>query len=66
MLRKFAQGKCVIFVDVSDRAVCGHSLAGIVGSNSAGGGARMYVSLECCMSSGTGLCVGLITCPEES
>lgn len=31
-----------------------------------GGGARMYVSLECCVSSGTGLCVGLITCPEES
>ena len=28
--------------------------------------AWMFVSCECCVLSGTGLCVGLITCPEES
>jgi hypothetical protein len=45
--------------------VCGRSLAGIVGSNSAGG---MVVSLccGCCVLSGRGFCVGLITRPEES
>jgi hypothetical protein len=26
----------------------------------------MSVSCECCVLSGRGLCVGLITCPEES
>jgi hypothetical protein len=29
-------------------------------------GAWMSVCCECCMLSGRGLCVGLITCPEES
>jgi hypothetical protein len=29
-------------------------------------GVWMYVSCECCVSSGRGLCVGLITRPEES
>jgi hypothetical protein len=29
-------------------------------------GAWMYVSCKCCVLSGTGLCVGLITCVEES
>ena len=29
-------------------------------------GAWMSFSCECCVLSGTGLCVGLITCPEES
>jgi hypothetical protein len=43
--------------------VCGCSLAAIVGSNPAGG---MDVSCKCCMLSGRGLCVGLITLPEES
>jgi len=43
--------------------VCGRSLAGIAGSNPAGG---MNVSFECCVLSGRGLCVGLITRPEES
>ena len=28
--------------------------------------ARVPISFECCVSSGRGLCVGLITCPEES
>jgi hypothetical protein len=37
--------------------VCSRSLAGIVGSNRAGGHVHM---------SGRGLCVGLITRPEES
>ena len=29
-------------------------------------GALMFVPCECCVLSGRGLCVGLITCPEES
>jgi hypothetical protein len=41
--------------------VCGRSLAGVAGSNLAGG---MGVSSECCVLSGRGLCVGLITHPE--
>jgi hypothetical protein len=44
--------------------VCGHSLAGIAGSNPPG--AWMCVSCECCVLSGRGLCIGLITRPEES
>ena len=35
--------------------VCGHSLAGIAGSNPAG--AEISVSCECCVLSGKGLCV---------
>ena len=27
--------------------------------------AGMFVSRECCVLSGRGLCIGLITCPEE-
>jgi hypothetical protein len=46
--------------------VCGRSLAGIVGSNPAGRGAWISVSCECCVLAGRGLCVGLITPPEES
>ena len=42
---------------------CGCSLAGIAGSNLAAGG--MDVSCECYVLSGRGLCVGLITRPEE-
>ena len=42
---------------------CGRSLAGIVGSNPAGG---MDVCVECCVLSGRGLCDDLITRPEES
>jgi hypothetical protein len=41
--------------------LCGRLLAGIVGSNPARG---MYVSCECCMLSGIGLCDGLIPRPE--
>jgi hypothetical protein len=44
--------------------VCGNSNAGIVGSKPAG--ALMPVSCECCVLSGRGHCVGLITRPEES
>jgi hypothetical protein len=43
--------------------VCGRSLAGIAASNPTG---VMKVSFECCVLSGRGLCVGLITRPEES
>jgi len=43
--------------------VWGRSLAGIAGSNPAGG---MGVSFECYVSSGSGLCDRLIICPEES
>ena len=46
----------------SEAWVCGRSLAGIVGSNPAGG---MDVSRECCVLSGS-LCVGLITRQEDS
>ena len=42
--------------------VCGRSLAGIVGSNSAG---AMVVCCECCVLSVIGLCVGLVTRPGE-
>ena len=43
---------------------CGRWFAGIAGSNSAGG---MDICLcECCVLSGRGLCVGLITRPEGS
>jgi len=45
--------------------VCELSLAGIVGSNPAGGGG-MDVCVECCVLSGRGLCDGLITRPEKS
>jgi len=48
----------------SEASVCGHSLAGIAGSNPAG--AWMSVCCECCMLSGRGFCDELITCPEES
>ena len=47
----------------SDAWVCGLSLAGIAGSNSAG--AWLSVSCECCVS-GRDVCVGLFTRPEES
>ena len=43
--------------------ICGRSLVGIVGSNPTGG---MDVCCECCVLSGRGLCVGLITRLEES
>ena len=43
--------------------VCGHSLAGIVGSNL--DGAWKYFSCKCCVLC-TGLCVRLITRQEES
>ena len=43
--------------------VCGRWLAGIVGSNPAGG---MYICRECCVLLGRGLFVGPITRPEES
>jgi hypothetical protein len=42
--------------------ICGRSIAGIAGSNSAGG---MLVSREYFVLSGTGLCDGLVTRPEE-
>jgi hypothetical protein len=43
--------------------VCDRSLAEIAGSNPTGG---MNVCCECCVMSGRGLCVGLITLPEKS
>ena len=45
--------------------VCDRSLPGIAGSNPAVG-MDVSVSCECCVLSGIGLCVGLITRPEES
>ena len=43
---------------------CGRSLAGIVGSNVAGGNGCL--SCECCVVSGRGLCDETITQSEES
>ena len=43
--------------------VYGCLCTGSAGSNLAGG---MDGSRECCVLSGIGLCVGLISCPEES
>ena len=54
----------ILVAALSKAWVCGRSLARIVGSNPVG--ARMSVSCECCVLSGRGLCVGLITRPEES
>ena len=48
----------------SNAWVCGRSVAGIVGSKHAG--TWMSVFCECCVLPGRGLCVGLITRPEES
>jgi len=42
--------------------VCGRSLAGVAGLNPA---RDLDVPWECCWLSGRGLCVGLITRPEE-
>jgi len=44
--------------------VCGRSLPGLTGSNPAG--TWMFVSCECRVLSGTGLCVMLISLPGES
>ena len=44
--------------------VCGNSLSGIVGSNPVGD--MGSVSFEWFVLSGRGLCVGLLTCLEES
>ena len=44
--------------------VCGHSLAGIAGSNPAGGMDVCLLWMLCVV--GRGLCVGLITRPEKS
>jgi len=43
--------------------VCGRSMDGIAGSIPAVG---LDICCECCVLSGRGLCVGLITRPEES
>ena len=53
----------VILAVRSKEWVSGRSLAGTVGSNPDRG---MDVCCECCVSSGRGLSVGLITHPEES
>ena len=45
------------------RRVCSRFFAEIEDSNPAGG---MVVSDKCCVLSGRGLCVGMITRPEES
>ena len=43
--------------------VYGCSLAGVAGSNPAGG--MMSVCCKCCVLSGRGLCVGVLVRPEE-
>ena len=44
--------------------VCGRSLAGIVVSYPSG--SWISIASECCVLSSSGLCIGLITCPDES
>jgi hypothetical protein len=46
-------------------SVCGRSLAGIVGCVCVCLSVCLSVSWECCVLSGRGFCVGLITRPEE-
>jgi len=56
------------FIPVAARSkawVCGRSLAGIAGSHSAGS-IDVCLLLVLCALSGRGLCVELITLPEES
>ena len=53
----------VSVVSLSKASVCGRSLTGIAGLNPAG---VIEVSFEGCELSGRGLCVELITRPEES
>ena len=53
----------MIVVGRSKAWVCGHLFSGIAGSNPARG---MAVPCECCVLSGRGACVVLITRPEES
>ena len=48
----------------SKARICGHSLAGIAGSNPPR--AWISASFECCVLSGGGLCDGPIARPEES
>jgi len=48
---------------LSETWVCGRSLARIMGLNPTG---DIVVCYECCVLSGRGLCVGLITHLEES
>jgi hypothetical protein len=48
----------------SQALVCGRSPAANAGSNTAG--ARMSVSIDCCVLSGKGLCDGPITRPGDS
>jgi hypothetical protein len=58
--------KCKLFSNTDLRGADpggGRSLPGTAGSNPAGG---KDVSCECCVLSGRGLCVRLITRPEES
>jgi hypothetical protein len=57
-------GKPIPVATWSKAWVCSHLLASIVGSNPTG--AWLSVSCECCVLSGRGLCVGLITRAEES
>ena len=59
-VNSFAAATKFVLAGRSKAWVCGCSPAEIVGSNSAVG---TYV---CCVLLGTGLCVGLITRPEES
>ena len=59
----FAYNSPVPVAALSKTWFCGRWLAGVAGSNLAGGTA---VFCECCVLSGRGLCVGLITRPEES
>jgi hypothetical protein len=55
----------ILAAEVSEERVYGQSLAGIAGSNPAGGHRCLSVRSVVCLS-GRGLCDGLITCPQEA
>jgi len=63
-VRPYIQSGNVQYLAVRSKAgFCGRSLAGIAVSSYAG--VWMFVCCECCVLSGRGLCIGLITRPEE-
>jgi len=64
---QFSRSNCVSADSGAFRSkVCGRSHAGVAGSNPAREHGCLSVSCDCCVSSGRGLYVGLVTRPEES
>ena len=62
-LERRSRNKLALYSGISKAQVCRRSSAEIVGSNTTG---DMDVCCECCVLSGRGLCVELITSLEDS